>query len=120
MYRKILPIAIGLAAGIALAASDSRSQNRPPCWEVPNGSNRTIACANGYWITTTPDGLTYTGNGTFDPNDSAQGSTMNIDPTTGGPVTNANRGPTVSPPQSTLPYLAPHQAEQYGQYPPLE
>jgi hypothetical protein len=88
------------------------AQNAVPCRYIPNGSNVTIACANGYWQTTTPDGEVITGNGTFDPTDSARGSSIVINPATGGPAIGA--GPTVTPPTQQLPMLAPYQAEQYG------
>lgn len=85
-----------------------------PCWPVPNGVNSTVQCANGFWITTTPEGETFTGNGMSDPSASARGSSIGIDPSTGGPVTNANRGPSVTPPTQVLPMLEPHQANSYG------
>lgn len=111
-----LAIAIGLVAGIVLAASDSRSQQKPqnsvPCWYVPNGSNTTIQCANGYWQTITPDGETYSGNGMADPSASAQGSGIVINPSTGG--IDLLHGQTVTPPTQNLPQLAPYQAEAYG------
>ena len=83
-----------------------------PCWSVPNGVNSTVQCANGYWITTTPEGDTYTGNGMSDPSAEAQGSGIVINPGTGGPAIGA--GPTVTPPTQQLPLLAPYQAQQYG------
>lgn len=117
MKQTYIAIAIGLAVGIALAANDARSQ--VPCKEVPNGSNRTIMCANGYWITTTPDGETYTGMGVQDPSADMRGSALGIDPTTGGPITNANRGPSVTPPTQQPAWNGPG-AQQFGQYPRLE
>ena len=89
-----------------------------PCRYVPNGSNITIACANGYWQTTTPDGEVVTGNGTPDPSASAAGSSIVINPGTGGPAVGA--GPTVTPPTQQLPMLAPHQAESFGFQPRLD
>jgi len=83
-----------------------------PCRYVPNGSNVTISCANGYWQTTTPEGEVITGNGVPDPNASAAGSSIVINPATGGPAVGA--GPTVTPPTQNLPLLAPYQAEQFG------
>lgn len=83
-----------------------------PCWSVPNGVNSTVQCANGYWQTITPEGETYTGNGVADPSATAQGSSIVINPATGGPAIGA--GPTVTPPTQQLPLLAPYQAEQYG------
>ena len=83
-----------------------------PCRYVPNGSNITIACANGFWQTTTPEGEVITGNGVGDPSESAQGSSIVINPATGGPAVGA--GPTVTPPTQNLPVLAPFQAERYG------
>ena len=83
-----------------------------PCRYVPNGVNTTISCANGFWQTITPEGEVITGNGVPDPNASAAGSTIVINPSTGGPAVGA--GPTVTPPTQTLPMLAPYQAEQYG------
>ena len=88
-----------------------------PCRYVPNGSNITIACANGFWQTTTPDGEVFTGNGVADPNAGAAGSSIVINPATGGPAVGA--GPTVTPPTQQLPMLAPYQAEQFG-YPPRQ
>lgn len=88
------------------------AQNGVPCRYVPNGANITIACANGYWVTTTPEGEVYSGNGVGDPNETAQGSGIVINPGTGGPAVGA--GPTVTPPTQQLPLLAPYQAEQYG------
>ena len=49
------------------------------CSSIPNGPNVTIACSDGYWRTTTPNGKVYTGTGTFDPNASARGSGIVID-----------------------------------------
>lgn len=89
-----------------------------PCRYVPNGSNITIACANGYWQTTTPEGEVITGNGIGDPSAGAQGSAIVINPATGGPAIGA--GPTVTPPTQQLPMLAPYQAEQYGFQPRQE
>jgi hypothetical protein len=83
------------------------AQERPvPCWEVPNGAARTIACANGYWITTMPDGTVVTGMGVQDPNAVAAGSTILIDPRTGGPVAN---GPNVRAPDGTIATPGPGQ-----------
>jgi hypothetical protein len=94
------------------------AQNAVPCRYVPNGSNVTISCANGFWQTTTPDGEVFTGNGMPDPSATAQGSGIVINPATGGPSVGA--GPTVTPPTQQLPLLAPHQAETYGFQPRLE
>lgn len=111
-------IVIGLAVGVALAIVDARAQSPPrgqngvPCWSVPNGSNTTIQCANGYWYTTTPDGETFTGNGMVDPSATAQGSGIVINPATGG--IDIIHGQTVTPPTQNLPQLAPYQAEAYG------
>lgn len=110
-----LPIGSAVALGALLAASDGRTQqpqNSVHCWSVPNGSNSTIACANGYWITTTPDGETFTGNGMADPSAGAQGSGIVINPATGG--IDLTHGQTVTPPTQQLPQLAPYQAEAYG------
>jgi len=112
-------IAAGLTFGILLAINDSRAQGGVPCRAVPNGSNNTIVCANGYWITTTPDGETFTGMGIQDPNATMQGSKLGIDPTTGGPVTNINRGPAVQAP-TQQPTMNGPGAQQYGLYPRLE
>lgn len=97
---------------VVLLVTATMAQNAVPCRYVPNGSNITIACANGFWQTTTPDGEVYTGNGTGDPNDAAAGSSIVINPATGGPAVGA--GPTVTPPTQQLPLLAPYQAEQFG------
>lgn len=91
-------------------------QNSVPCWEVYNGANRTIQCANGYWQTVTKDGMVYDGNGTFDPNEGANGSSIVINPATGGP--NTGTGPSVQAPNAStngnLPVLAPYQGPMYG------
>lgn len=115
-------IAIGFALGLGaiLVSSEGRSQPRPPqngvkCWTVPNGSNNTMQCENGYWITTTPDGETFTGNGMADPSAGAQGSGIVINPATGG--IDITHGQTVTPPTQQLPQLAPYQAEAYGMQP---
>jgi hypothetical protein len=89
-----------------------------PCRYVPNGSNVTIACANGYWQTITPDGEVFTGNGSTDPSARAQGSGLVINPATGGPAIGA--GPTVTPPTQQLPMLEPYQAQQFGFQPRLD
>jgi hypothetical protein len=104
MKRTII-ILLGLLAQPALA------QNSVPCWGVPNGLNSTIQCANGYWQTVTPEGEVFTGNGRTDPSASAQGSTIVINPATGGPNTT---GMNVTPPTQVLPMLEPYQAQQYG------
>ena len=104
-------IAAAVVFGIVLAASDSRSQ-QVPCRYVPNGSNITIACDNGYWQTTTPDGEVFTGAGMSDPNAGAQGSGIVINPATGG--IDITHGQTVTPPTQVLPQLAPYQAQTYG------
>jgi hypothetical protein len=109
----IRAIIIGMIVGVVLAASDSRAQG-VQCWHVPNGVNNTVQCANGYWITTTPEGETFTGNGVQDPSASAAGSSIVIDPSTGGPNLKPGNGPTVTPPTQVLPMLAPYQAQQYG------
>jgi hypothetical protein len=109
--NKHIPIALGFLAGVLLAASDSHSQ-QVRCHYAPNGSNITIACDNGYWQTTTPDGEVFTGMGTSDPNAVAQGSGIAINPATGG--IDITRGQTVTPPTQVLPQLAPYQAQQYG------
>lgn len=107
-----------LVALIVLAVATVYGQNAVPCRYVPNGSNVTISCANGFWQTTTPDGEVYTGNGMPDPSASARGSGIVINPATGGPSVGA--GPTVTPPTQQLPLLAPHQAESFGFQPRLE
>ena len=89
-----------------------------PCRYVPNGSNVTISCANGFCQTTTPDGEVFTGNGMTDPSASASGSGIVINPGTGGPSVGA--GATVTPPTQQLPMLAPHQTEQFGFQPRLD
>jgi hypothetical protein len=113
--QAVLLIGIAFGLGIALAWSESRAQqpqNGVPCRYVPNGSNITIACANGYWVTTTPDGETFTGMGMSDPSAQAQGSGIVINPATGG--IDLTQGRTVTPPTQVLPQLAPYQAEAYG------
>lgn len=109
----------GLALGLALVVLvTTASHAQVPCWYVPNGVNATMQCANGYWQTITPEGETYTGNGVADPSAAAQGSSIVINPGTGGPAVGA--GPTVTPPTQQLPLLAPYQAEQYGLQPRQE
>jgi type 1 fimbria pilin len=98
-------------AGLMLATLPAQAQS-VPCWYVPNGSNNTIQCANGFWRTVTPDGEEFTGNGMTDPSASAQGSGIVINPGTGGP--NVGAGPTVTAPTQTLPMLEPYQSQQYG------
>jgi hypothetical protein len=112
--RQGLWIALALAL-IVLLITATHAQNAVPCRYVPNGVNITIACANGYWHTTTPEGEVITGNGVADPSADAQGSTIVINPATGGPAVGA--GPTVTPPTQQLPMLAPYQAEQFGLQP---
>ena len=108
-----------------------------PCRYVPNGSNITIACANGYWQTTTPDGEVVTGNGTPDPSASAAGSSIVINPgnptqifegwdvgviSTSGAFTNvSSQCDEVGRDGATGgPMLAPHQAESFGFQPRLD
>ena len=79
-----------------------------PCWSVPNGVNNTIQCANGYWQTITPEGEVHSGNGMTDPSAGAAGSTIVINPATGGPSGG------VTPPTQQLPPLAPHEAGRSG------
>ncbi len=111
--RQGLWLALALALIVLLITS---THAQPvPCRYVPNGVNITIACANGFWQTTTPEGEVITGNGVGDPNADASGSTIVINPATGGPAVGA--GPTVTPPTQTLPMLAPYQAEQFGLQP---
>ena len=113
-----LSIVVGLAVGAGLASCDARSQQRhhpqpPPvtCQYVPNGANVTLYCSNGYWHTTTPDGAVITGNGMDDPNATARGSGIVIDPGTGGITL---RGSTVTAPTQELPVPAPFQGPAYG------
>lgn len=101
-----------LAAILIFLVMPSFAQNAVPCRYVPNGANITYQCANGYWHTTTPEGEVFTGNGMSDPSATAQGSSIVINPATGGPAVGA--GPTVTPPTQQLPMLAPYQAQQYG------
>jgi hypothetical protein len=100
----------GLA--IVLLGTSAHAQNVVPCWYVPNGVNNTVQCANGYWQTITPEGDIFMGNGISDPNATAQGSGIVINPATGGPFVGA--GTTVTPPTQVLPMLEPYQAQQYG------
>lgn len=104
-------IVLGLAVGVGLAIADARAQT-VQCHYVPNGSNNTIACDNGFWRTITPDGDEFTGMGSGDPSASAQGSGIVINPATGG--IDITHGQTVTPPTQVLPQLAPYQAQQYG------
>jgi hypothetical protein len=103
---------IALALSIVVLVITATMAQQVPCWSVPNGVNNTIQCANGYWQTITPEGEVHSGNGVGDPSAGAQGSTIVINPSTGGPAVGA--GPTVTPPTQQLPMLAPYQAEQYG------
>lgn len=103
-----------ICAMVALLALPAQAQNQVKCWEVPNGVNRTIQCENGYWITTTPEGETITGNGMTDPSAGAQGSGIIINRSTGGPTTT---GQNVTAPTQQLQTLAPYQAQTYGMQP---
>jgi hypothetical protein len=103
---------VGLVLALILLGITLAYGQGVPCRYVPNGSNTTIACANGYWQTITPEGEVFSGNGVPDPSATAQGSGIVINPATGGPAVGA--GPTVTPPTQQLPLLAPYQAEQYG------
>lgn len=109
--RQGLCLALALAL-VLLVVTATMAQSRVPCWYVPNGSNTTTQCANGYWQTITPEGEVFSGNGMPDPSAGAQGSAIVINPTTGGPSVGA--GPTVTPPTSQLPMLAPYEAQTYG------
>ena len=105
-------VALGLAL-VVLVITLAYAQP-VPCRYVGNGSNVTIVCANGFWQTITPDGEVFTGNGMPDPSATAQGSSIVINPGTGGPSGG------VTPPTQQLPMLAPHQAEQFGFQPRLD
>lgn len=94
------------------ALAQVRGGNAVPCWYVPNGANQTINCANGYWQTHTPDGEVFTGNGSTDPHASVMGSSIVINPATGG--IDITKGQTVTPPTQTYPVLEPGQANAYG------
>lgn len=109
MIKRSMLVLVALLAGVTTAWSQN---NRVPCWPVPNGVNNTIQCANGYWHTITPEGEEFSGNGTTDPSANARGSSIVINPATGGPFVGA--GPTVVPPTQVLPMLEPYQAGQYG------
>ena len=109
--REGLWLVLALAL-VTLLITSAYAQQRVPCWYVPNGSNTTLQCANGYWQTITPEGEVHSGNGMVDPSAGAAGSSIVINPATGGPAVGA--GPTVTPPTSQLPMLAPYQAETYG------
>jgi hypothetical protein len=109
MFKRTMISIVALLAGVTVAQAQN---NRVPCWPVPNGSNNTIQCANGYWHTITPDGEEFSGNGQTDPSARAAGSSIVIDPTKGGPFVGA--GQTVVPPTQVLPMLEPYQAQQYG------
>ena len=108
IWSGVAALAILLFLIVFTAAAHAQVQ----CRYVPNGSNITISCSNGFWRTVTPEGEEFTGNGVPDPSASAAGSTIVINPATGGPAVGA--GPTVTPPTQQLPMLAPYQAEQYG------
>jgi len=103
-----------LLAGVTLVllSTSGHAQITVPCWYVPNGTNVTMQCSNGYWHTITAEGMVYTGNGTVDPSAAARGSSIIINPATGGPFVGA--GPTVEAPDQVLPMLAPHQSQLYG------
>jgi hypothetical protein len=101
-----------IAAMLTFLCMAAHAQSNVPCWEVPNGLNRTMQCANGYWQTVTPEGEVFHGNGRSDPSAIAMGSGIIINPATGGPFIGA--GPTVTPPTQVLPMLEPYQAGQYG------
>lgn len=96
-----------LTSVIEQARSETLRRDRPvACREIPNGAARTIACDNGYWITTMPDGTVIDGMGITDPNATALGSTIRIDPRTGGPVSN---GQNVTAPDGTIATPGPGQ-----------
>ena len=107
-----------LAMGLLWLVVVQQVWGQVPCHYIGNGSNITIACANGYWQTITPEGEVHSGNGMPDPSAGAAGSSIVINPATGGPAVGA--GPTVTPPTQQLPLLAPYQAEQYGFQPRQE
>jgi hypothetical protein len=107
-------ITLTLFAISLLGVAIGQVKAQTPCWEVPNGLNRTMQCANGYWQTVTPEGAVFTGNGQTDPSASAIGSNLVINPATGGPNINPVLGPTVTPPTQVLPMLEPYQAGTYG------
>jgi hypothetical protein len=156
--RHVLAVAAALAAGVALAAHDARSNDSPTplpefkrkpftadeagqtvrptyptqprtaqarqvptvqtpqgvyCWPVYNGADvQSFQCNTGYWYTVMPDGTVQTGNGMADPGATARGSTIVIDPATGGP---SLKGPTVTaPPTGLIPTPAPYQGPMYG------
>jgi len=115
-WKQGVGIAAGLTLGILLAMHDAHSQGRVTCRAVPNGANNTIACSNGYWRTITPDGETFDGMGIQDPSENMRGSTLGINPATGGPVTNSNQGPAVQAP-SQQPTINGPGAQTYGLYP---
>lgn len=86
------------------------------CWlafVTPN--SHTTQCANGFWITTMEDGTIVSGNGVSDPNARAPGSTIGINPATGGPSLQGDA--VVSAPPGQIPMEAPHQAPMWGQQP---
>lgn len=111
--RMILGILVAAVVAflVALCSRDTQAQ-RVPCRYVPNGAAITIACANGYWVTTMPDGSVVEGMGMTDPNADVSGSGIVINPATGGPAVGA--GPTVTPPTQVVPTPAPGQSYWYG------
>lgn len=95
-------------------ARPQRHVERPAtveCWNAfVTPESFTIQCNTGYWMTYMADGTVVSGNGITDPNARAGGSTIVINPVTGGPT-----GQVTAP--SQMPMEAPHQAPMWGQYP---
>lgn len=111
--KRILIYGLAVSFGALLAMNDARSQVR--CWlAYVAPESYTTQCANGYWITHMADGTVVEGNGISDPNARATGSTLGINPATGGPSLKGDA--TVLPP-AQLPMDAPHQAPMWGNQP---
>lgn len=90
-----------LLAALLVLPIGAQAQVR--CVPVPNAYAFTVVCNTGYWWSINPDGSVIDGNGVPDHNNAMQGSTIKINPLTGGP-TGRVEAPTQEMP---TPYGAP-------------
>lgn len=101
----------------------SSSQGRPAprivqpyCWlAYVTPDSHTVQCNNGFWQTQMADGSIVQGNGIIDPNARAPGSSIGINPATGGPSLKGDS--VVTAPQGQIELEAPHQGPLWGQQP---
>lgn len=106
-----LVVAISFAADAQTPTPIQRKASKPYCWNAyVTPDSYTVQCSNGYFTTYLNDGTQVSGNGVIDPNASARGSTIGINPGTGGPT-----GAVTAP--GNMPMEAPHQAPMWGNYP---